>query len=175
MTNHFSQRLRTQFRWSLELFTKIINLFYKPFRGIIPEETFRYLFLGSLNTFLEAILYFIFYNIIFERQNLTINAITISPHIASFLCVFPIVFFTGFLFSRYMIFIRSAVKASIQFKRFGITIIVSLILHYTFLKILVEILFIYPTPSKILTSAMVALFTYLFHRHFTFKTNANYL
>jgi len=151
--------------------SKISDFFYKPFRKILPEETFRYLFFGGVNTFLEAILYFVVYNFIFYEKNISFINIIIKPHVAAFLVVFPIVFLTGFLFSRYFIFTRSSLKSGIQFKRFGVTILLSLLLHYVLLKIFVEVFLFFPTPSKIITSAIVALFTYLFHRFFTFKTN----
>ena len=163
--------LKAQLSRSLILVSKILDFFYKPFKKILPKETFRYLFFGGVNTLLEAILYFFTYNFVIGEQSVSIGIITITPHIATFLCVFPIVFFTGFLFSRYMIFTRSSLKSVIQFRRFGITILSSLFLHYILLKIFVEVFLMFPTPSKILTSALVAFFTYLFHRFFTFKTN----
>ena len=162
---------KVQMSRTIRYLSKILDFFYKPFRKILPEETFRYLFFGGINTSLEAILYFIFYNFIFFKKNISFFDIAITPHVAAFLVVFPIVFFTGFLFSRYFIFTRSSLKSRIQFKRFGVTILLSLLLHYVLLKFFVELLLFFPTPSKVITSALVALFTYLSHRFFTFKTN----
>ena len=69
--------------------------FYKPFSRFIPQLTFRYGFTGGLNTALDIFLYFVFYHFVFHKQNLDLLIITLSPHIAAFVFVFPITFITG--------------------------------------------------------------------------------
>ena len=150
----------------------LINLdyLYQPFNNFLPVDTFRYIVCGGINTGFEAVMYFILYNFIIQKKYISLLHLTISPHIAAFLFVFPIAFFSGFLFSRYLIFKKSMLKGNVQFIRFGITILISLFIQYLFLKLFVDLLNFYPTPSKILTSAVVALFTFLSHKYFSFSS-----
>ena len=149
---------------------KLLVIMFHPFKRILPEDSFRYIICGGANTGFEAVLYFVFYNFIFQRKNIEFEFLTISPHIAAFLVVFPIAFSSGFMLSRYLVFQKSILKGKTQLMRFGVTILVSLVLQYIFLKIFVDLLNFYPTPSKILTSAIVALFTFLSHKYFSFRT-----
>ncbi len=158
-----------------KLANKTLDFLYQPFKGFLPVDSFRYIICGGANTGFEAILYFIFYNFIFQRQVIEFVFLTVSPHIAAFLIVFPIVFFSGFLLSRYLVFKRSILKGKVQLTRFAITILTSLIMQYFFMKIFVDWLNFYPTPSKILTSAVVAIFTFLAHRYFSFSTKKVFL
>jgi putative flippase GtrA len=48
--------------------------------------------------------------------------------------------------------------------------VVCILLNYGFLKLFVDGLGWYPTPSLILTSVFVVLFSYLSQRHFSFRT-----
>lgn len=149
---------------------KYIHFFYHPFEGLLPADSFRYIVCGGANTAFEAVLYFIAYNFIFQRNFFNFLFFVISPHVAAFLLVFPIVFFSGFLLSRYLVFKKSLQKGKVQLMRFGLTILTSLVLQYVILKFFVEWLNFFPTPSKVLTSAVVALFTFLSHRYFSFSS-----
>lgn len=97
-----------------------------------------------------------------------LGVITISPYIAAFLLVFPITFTTGFILAKYITFTQSTLRGRIQLMRYVITVIFSIFLNYVFLKILVEIFHIYPTPSKIITTCIVVVFSYFSQKHFTF-------
>jgi putative flippase GtrA len=149
------------------------NLFtdrmYKPFKGLIPYDTFRYGLCGGTNTALDIFLYFIFYNFILKKQLVHLGFITISPYIAAFLIVFPITFTTGFILAKYITFTQSTLRGRIQLMRYGITVLLSIFLNYVFLKILVETFHIYPTPSKLITTCFVVIFSYFSQKHFTFS------
>ena len=56
-----------------------------------------------------------------------------------------------------------------QLFRYAVLVGMCIILNYVFLKMFVEVWNIYPTPSKILTTALVAVFSYISQRKFTFK------
>lgn len=150
----------------------IIEWFYKPFNKIIPEQTFKYGFCGGGNTVLDIILYFIFYNFILQKQEIDLSIIVISAHIGAFLLTFPITFITGFLLSKYITFTESEIKGRVQLLRYGLTVGGSILLNYIFLKLFVEYFNIYPTPSKILTTGIVIIFSYFSQKYFTFKIEA---
>ncbi|MDP2889930.1 MAG: GtrA family protein [Bacteroidota bacterium] len=133
-------------------------------------ETFRYAATGGFNTVLDISLYFIFYNFILDKQVIDLHIVSISPHIAAFLIVFPITFFTGFLLARYITFTSSEIRGRIQLIRYMISVSGSIFLNYVFLKFLVEFGGLWPTLSKIITTVIVVIYSYFVQKFYTFKT-----
>jgi len=149
---------------------QVIEWIYKPFKNHIPQETFRYAAVGGFNTALDIFLYFLFYNYILSKQIVDFGFVAVSPHIAAFIFVFPITFFTGFLLSKYITFTNSPIRGRVQFFRYALAVSGSIILNYLLLKFFVEYLLIWPTISKILTTIFVVAYSYVIQRYYTFKT-----
>jgi putative flippase GtrA len=149
---------------------QIIDYFYTPFRGYIPLETFRYAATGGFNTVLDISLYFICYNFVLDKQVIDLYIVSISPHIGAFIIVFPITFFTGFLFARFITFTSSEIRGRIQLIRYMISVSGSIFLNYVFLKFLVEFGGLWPTLSKIITTVIVVIYSYFMQKFYTFKT-----
>jgi len=152
------------------LIIQTIDFFYTPFQKLVPIETFRYAATGGFNTILDISLYFIFYNFILDKQVIDLQIVSISPHIAAFLIVFPITFFTGFLFARYITFTNSEVRGRIQLIRYMISVSGSIFLNYFFIKLLVEFGGLWPTLAKIITTVIVVIYSYFVQKFYTFKT-----
>lgn len=53
--------------------------------------------------------------------------------------------------------------------RYALLVLTCIVLNYVFLKLFVEWCGLYPTPSKVLTTMIVAVFSYVSQRSFTFK------
>ncbi len=150
---------------------QFIDYFYAPFRKYIPLETFRYGATGGFNTVLDIFLYFICYNFVLDKQMVDLQIVTISPHIAAFLIVFPITFFTGFLLAKYITFTESEIRGRTQLIRYMISVSGSIFLNYLFLKLLVEYGGLWPTLAKIITTSIVVVYSYFTQKFFTFKTS----
>lgn len=155
-----------------KLIISVVDWFYKPFAKYIPLETFRYGATGGANTMLDIFLYFIFYNFILKKQIVTVLGISISPHIAAFLIVFPITFMTGFILAKYVTFTTSLFRGRKQLFRYGLTVLGAIVINYVLLKLLVESVGIFPTPSKIITTVFVVIYSYILQRYFSFKTGS---
>lgn len=149
---------------------QFIDYFYSPFRKIIPLETFRYATTGGFNTILDIFLYFICYNYIVDKQVVDLRIVSISPHIAAFLIVFPVTFFTGFLLAKYITFTNSLINGRIQLIRYMISVSGSIFLNYVFLKVLVEFGNLWPTLAKVITTCIVVVYSYFVQKFYTFKT-----
>ncbi|MCF8363413.1 MAG: GtrA family protein [Prolixibacteraceae bacterium] len=160
----FSRKIR-------DLIITIIDWFYSPFKKFIPIETFRYAATGGMNTTFDIVLYFIFYNFIFQKEVLDLGIFAMTPHIAAFVFVFPITFSTGFLMAKYITFTQSALRGRTQLFRYGISVGGSILLNYVLLKLFVEGFGWYATVSKIATTLIVIAYSYMIQRHFTFRTN----
>ncbi len=152
------------------LILAMIDWFYGPFRRFIPPETFRYAATGGANLVLDIFLYFVFYNFILDKEIIHLGFIAISPYIAAFLLVFPITFTTGFLLAKYITFTTSTLHGRIQLVRYAVSVGGSILLNYILLKLFVEILHFWPTFSKLLTTVVVVIYSYVVQRYFTFRT-----
>jgi len=150
---------------------QIIDYFHTPFRKIIPRETFRYGATGGFNTLLDILLYFICYNYILDKKIVDFQIVSVSPHIAAFLIVFPITFFTGFILAKYITFTNSEIRGRVQLIRYMISVSGSIFLNYVFLKVLVEFGGLWPTLAKIITTVIVVIYSYFAQKFFTFKTS----
>jgi putative flippase GtrA len=150
--------------------TNIIDWFYQPFRKIIPSETFRYAVTGGSNLVLDIFLYFLVYNFVLQKNNLDLHFVVISSHIAAFLIVFPITFFTGFALAKYITFTGSPLRGKVQLIRYALSVGGSLLLNYFLLRLFVEGFHFWPTVAKMITTVFVVTYSYLIQRYFTFKT-----
>ncbi|MGM0612659.1 MAG: GtrA family protein [Bacteroidota bacterium] len=152
------------------LIATIVEWFYKPFRKIIPAETFRYGFTGGLNTTLDIFLYWLFYEIILQKEILELGFVAISPHIAAFIIVFPFTFTSGFLMAKHIAFFESLLKSKKQLIRYALTVAGAIFLNYIFLKFFVEVLSLSALIAKIITTFLVVTYSYILQRYFTFQT-----
>ncbi|NIG56915.1 GtrA family protein [Chitinophaga sp. Cy-1792] len=151
------------------LILNIIDFFHKPFSGIIPKQTFRYLACGGGNTLMDIVLYFISYNYILHKEPVHVLFIPMAAHIAAIFMAMAITFPTGFLLSKYVVFSESNLQGRTQLIRYFMLVGVCLVLNYVFMKFFVDVLHLFPTVGKICTTALVVTFSYLTQKKFTFK------
>lgn len=149
--------------------SNIIDFFYPPFKHFVSLQFFRYGVSGAANLVFDWVLYFITYNFILRKQIVNLGFMSISPHIAALLIVFPITLFTGFLLQKYVTFTASDLRGRQQLVRYMAVVGVNLLLNYFGLKLLVEVLHIYPTPSKMIVTVICTIFSYFSQKKFTFK------
>ena len=159
-----------------QIITKIIDFFYPPFRKIMSEQLFRYAACGGGNLVLDWVLYFLIYNFVigheivnlqFEILNHTFSQ-AITPHIATLCIVFPITLLTGFWLQKYVTFTGSNLRGIRQLGRYILIVFINLAINYFGLKLCVEILGWYPTPSKMFITLITVAVSYLGQKHFTF-------
>jgi putative flippase GtrA len=120
---------------------------------------------------LDALWYFVIYHFVVDQQNINLGFIVISPHIAALIIVFPITFLTGFYLNRYVVFRAIDQRKRKQIFRYGISVVGSILLNYALLKIFVEACGIWPTIAKVMTTIIVAMYSYIAARYFSFNTH----
>lgn len=147
-----------------------MDFLYFPFLHFIPQEIFKYGITGGANTLFDIFLYFVFYQYVLKQEILELGFIAISPHIAAFIIVFPITFTTGFILAKYITFTASELCGRVQLFRYGITVVIAILLNYICLKFFVEYVELYALTAKIATTVIVVIFSYLSQRYFSFKT-----
>jgi putative flippase GtrA len=121
---------------------------------------------------IDISLFFVGYNFIFKREPLFFPSINlmVGAHIAAFLVSFCVTFPIGFYLSRYVVFQETSVSKKEQLGKYFTVVLFCLVLNYGFLKLFVDVFKWYPTPSKILTTFFVVMFSYLSQKNFTFKS-----
>ena len=153
-----------------KLITRAIDLFYvKPLRKIVPQQVFRYLACGGITILLDIIWYYIIYHFIICEQFIDLGFVVVSPHIAALCIVFPITFFTGFWLNRNVAFKATRFSSLPQLAKYALTVVGSILLNYLCMKLFVESFGIWATPSKMLTTVICPIYSYLAGRYFTFR------
>lgn len=147
----------------------IMDWFHRPFSRWIDTQTFRYLASGGSNAAINMTTYFIAYNYILDKQPGHIGVIPVSAHIGAFLIAFSISFPYGFIMSRYVVFTESDLRGRVQLFRYMLLVLVCIGLNYFLIKFFVEVCHFFPSLSNAMTQALVAIFSYISQRHFTFR------
>lgn len=149
--------------------TKAIDLFYVyPLSKMFSRRVFRYAACGAANMALDTLWYFIIYNFIVCKRYVDFGIVVISPHILSLIIVFPITFFTGFWLNRNVAFSATYISGRRQLARYLLTVAGSILLNYVMMKLLVEGAGVWATPSKMITTLVCAVYSYLAGRYYTF-------
>lgn len=155
-------------------FTQNINrfvdwLYIKPFQKIMPLQVFRYLMCGMINFVVTIGTYSLAYNFIFDKHDLDLGFVVISPHVAALGISLPINFLLGFWLQRNISFKKSPLKGHIQLIRHLSIAMVGLVITYLFTKLFVDVCHIYPTVAQIIIYCITAVITYMAQKHFTFR------
>ena len=150
------------------LISVIDRLYVKPIRVLASREIFGYGVCGALNMSLDIVWYFLIYHFIVAERFIDLGVVVISPHIATLFVVFPITFLTGFWLNRNVAFRVAEYKSRGQLVRYALSVVGSIVINYVCMKIFVDALHIWPTPSKMITTAVSVIYSYLAARYFTF-------
>jgi len=149
--------------------TFLLDLFYPPFRKIMPIQTFRYAACGGINTLLGLTVYFIGYEYLFARENFDFGFFAFKPHIAALFLSFCVSFVVGFLLNKFVVFTGSNLRGRIQLFRYFLSFSLNLVINYLLLKFFVELLLWNALISQVITTVIIISFSYLSQKHFSFK------
>lgn len=155
----------------LRILTHILDFFYPPFKRWLSKEVYYYLACGTINTCSDWVMYFLIYNFVVQKQFVDFGFVVVSPHILSLIIVTPITFLVGFCFSKYITFKHSSLQTSKQAVRYGFILCCNWFLTYACMKCLVEVVHIYPTPSKMITTVITTLVSFILQKYYSFKSS----
>ncbi len=153
-----------------QLLIRLVDwLYIAPFKRLVSRDIFAYGLCGGANMALDTLWYFVIYHYIVAERFIDLGVVVVSPHIASLIVVFPITFFTGFWLNRNVAFRATEYKTRGQLIRYALSVLGSIALNYLCMKLFVEHLYIWPTPSKMLTTAVSVVYSFLAAKYFTFR------
>jgi putative flippase GtrA len=147
----------------------IIDFFHRPFARWIDTLTFRYLACGSSGAVLNIAVFYLSYHYLFFEQDVQLPFTVVRASIAASITAFCVSTPYGFMMSRYIVFPESPLRGRVQMFRYLVTVGACAVLTYLFVPFFHEVCGIFPTPSNILTNVVVAVFSYMTQRFFTFK------
>ncbi len=159
--------------------TAFIDFFHFPFLKFIPSETFRYLFCGVSTILVDLFVYYISYHFVFLGTNIVLpnflnisfitESITITPKIASLGISMVASFIWGFALNKYVVFTESVTKGRIQLFRYSLIVGTCIFLNFVLMKYAFNVMDVMPTVKRLLISMVVAVYSYIIQRKFTFK------
>lgn len=153
-----------------QLLIRGIDLLYIPqIRKIVSRDIFGYGICGGANMVLDTLWYFVLYHYVVCEQFVDLGIVVMSPHIATLCLVFPITFFTGFWLNRHVAFRVTHLRSRRQLVRYALSVVGSIVINYVCMKLFVESFHLWPTPSKMLTTVISVVYSYLAARFFTFR------
>ena len=159
-----------------QIVTQLIDFFYRPFEKWMSRQLFHYAACGGGNLVLDWFLYFLTYNfvvgheIVYFQLPITNYQFAMTPHIAALCIVFPITLLTGFWLQKNVTFTHSDVRKGLQLWRYIVIVMLNLAVNYYGLKLCVETLGWYPTPSKVVITLFTVAISYLGQKYYTFRT-----
>lgn len=152
--------------------TRLADFFYiRPLRRIVPQETFRYAFVGGLNLLFNAVFYWFCYNFVLGQRDTDFGIVVVSAPILAFLVTFVVTFFTGFYLARNIAFGKSEVHGAKQLFRYAQVVAVNIAINYFGLKLLVGTLGVYPSIANVMIQVVTVTFSYVAQRFYTFRTH----
>lgn len=149
---------------------QIIDLFYPPFKKIIPLQTFRYAVCGGSNALLNLIIFSISYNFLFTADIIPIAGLSITRYIAAYLIALSISFPIGFCLNKYVVFQQSNLPGKTQLIRYASLTFINIFLDYFLLHLLIGYFELWATGSQAFILVLLSLISYFYQTYFSFKT-----
>jgi putative flippase GtrA len=153
----------------LDLVRNSVDIFYPPFRKYMTLQFFRYGMTGAINLVFDWFLYFLIYNFVLQHRMVELGFVTISSHIAALGIKLPIVLFSGFLMQKYVTFSSSKLRGQVQLFRYLVVFVINIAINYVGLKILVDRMNFYPTPSIMIISMVTIGISFFSQKYYTFR------
>ena len=151
----------------------IIDFFYPPFQKWLSIDTFRYMASGGTTAATGIVVFYIVYNWVLKQQDVHLN-IPYLPKLvtaptATLIIETTVTFIIGFTLNKYLVFTQSTLKGRIQLFRYASVVTTNFLLNLALIKIMVEGFGFYATPSKIITTGILIVFSYFSQKHFSFR------
>ncbi len=148
---HFRQRIRTAPK--------------KAYRSKIV----RYIISGGSATVVDITSYYISYNFVLQKQALVMGNAIIGAHIAALCISYTLGLITNFMITKYFVFNESNIRGREQFIRYLASSVLIFVANYFMMKLLVEVVMLWPTFARILSAGIIAFLSFRLHKVFTFK------
>jgi len=147
-----------------------IDLFYPPFKRLMPLQTFRYAACGGSNVVLANIIFACVFHFASKQNVIQLGGFyALKPYRFSLFISSSISFCVGFLLNKYVFFTKSNLKGHVQLFRYFLAFLFSFFLNNILLTVFVEYCHMHAVPSQMIATVIIILVSYLVQNHFTFR------
>ncbi|MGR3811924.1 GtrA family protein [Jiulongibacter sp. NS-SX5] len=148
----------------------ILGIFYPLFKRFMSYSVFAYLSLGAVNTVLNIALFAIFYQFVLAQPEYYVGGFSIKSYTISLIIAFVLTVPTGYWLAKNFAFkTENGEHNSQAFMKYVLVVLQGLVSDYILMKVMIELLDIHPTVSKVASTVIVLTVNYLLQKHFTFK------
>ena len=147
----------------------IIDFFYPPFKKYVSQQFFRYGVSGAMNLGFSLVSFFVIYQFIIQKRMLHLGLVTLSGHTATVIINFALTTFTGFLLQKYVTFTSSELRGRKQLVRYVEVATMNLLINYLGMKLLFEVIGIYPSISNAIIAVFTTFLSYFLQKKYTFR------
>lgn len=169
MTNSIHYKIGGWIRGYIERIYDWLGGNHEQVKKLFPRQIFVYGVCGGGNLVFGWVLYWFIYNFVLQKSMLDLGFHAFKPHNAAFFIQFPITFLSGFWLNRHVSFAESDLKKRVQMPRYLAVVVLCIVINMVCLKLFVEIIGIYPTPSQIIATIITTVFSFVVQKKFVFK------
>lgn len=134
----------------------------------LKNEVVRFFLSAGVGFLVDAIVYFLVYNYLFNRHGVTIYGHRMKGVTASLVISFSCQVITNFLITKYLVFTDSELKGRKQFFRFSLVAVLGFIANLLLLKLLVNF-DVYAPLARVIAAVSLGAASYFVHKFFSFR------
>lgn len=150
--------------------TAFIDRFYvKPFRTMMPKQTFRYLACGGINAVITTICFWSVFNLVLGQRHLHFGPVVIASYTVSVGIAWAVSTSVGFWMQKNISFKNSPLKGRAQLFRYFLNSLAALLITWLLEKLFVEVWYIYPSIAFAIIYLITATIGFVVQKHFAFR------
>jgi len=104
-----------------------------------------------------------------QQKVVYMGTFAFKSYVVAFIISFCLTFPVGFYLSRYVVWQQTETKKRIQFFRYFLIVAACVGLNYILLNVFIQEFHWWPFVSKLVTTVIVVVFSYLTQRNFSFR------
>ncbi len=140
-------------------------------KSLLNNKVVRYFFSAGTATVVDVSVYFTTFHYVLRKTDIPlIGPVVLTAPMLSLVVSYSCGLITNFVITRWLVFSESELRKRDQLFRFAQVALLVLFLNYLFMKVLVQGLEWYPTISRVISALSIGVLSYLFHKHYSFKT-----
>lgn len=135
----------------------------------LNHRVVKFFLSAGVATLIDVLIYFVVIKYMLHYQRVVIGVYSASAHNFTLCISYSCGVVINFLLTKYAVFSESTVAGSKQFRRFALIAFLGFFANYGLLRLFVEVIGFYPTPSRIASALSLGVASYYVHKLFTFK------
>lgn len=147
----------------------VVDFFYPLFKRFMPLQTYRYAACGGVNMIFDIAVFTYINTYMLQQKVVYIGPFAFKSYVVAFVISFCLTFPVGFYLSRYVVWQQTETKKRIQIFRYFLIVAACVGLNYILLNVFIQEFHWWPFVSKLVTTVIVVVFSYLTQRNFSFR------